>query len=478
MKTQTMIFSIRFKLFSTLLAATGGVVLCMYLVMQWTFNNGFLAHVNKQETLKYQSFARVLAQEWKNPGSWQQLQNNRLHWNKLLKSGMGIEFNLRDEEIILDDDLDLFDFQTHPPVRPGLHLPYLLDKNAEVIYGMHDKLGEIKRYPIEVEGDVVGYLGQLPQKELTDRLDLLFVRQQTNAFLLVAVLMVVISIVAVLPIAAHIVKPIKKLSQGTERLIAGKYKTVIPVTSKDELGLLSRHFNSLANTLKENEQARRRWVADISHELRTPLSILKGEIEALVDGVTKPTPEAIESLHEESEHLNRLVNDLYELSMSDIGALNYIKTDLDPIDLLSGTLDTYRGEFEQQGLTLEFVDEDQQPLQMLADASRLKQLFSNILSNTLRYTDSPGKLLVEYRVHDGNVELSFKDSSPGVIENDIGRLFERLYRVESSRNRVTGGAGLGLSICHNIVQAHEGSISAQQSPFGGVWITVILPTFG
>ncbi|MCJ8268989.1 MAG: HAMP domain-containing protein, partial [Psychrosphaera sp.] len=265
-----MIFSIRFKLFSTLLAATGGVVLCMYLVMQWTFNNGFLAHVNKQETLKYQSFARVLAQEWKNPGSWQQLQNNRLHWNKLLKSGMGIDFNLRDEEIILDDDLDLFDFPPRPPVRPGLYLPYLLDKNAEVIYGMH---GDITRYPIEVEGDVVGYLGQLPQKELTDRLDLLFVRQQTNAFLLVAVLMVVISIVAVLPIAAHIVKPIKKLSQGTERLIAGKYKTVIPVTSKDELGLLSRHFNSLANTLKENEQARRLWVADISHELRTPLSI-------------------------------------------------------------------------------------------------------------------------------------------------------------------------------------------------------------
>jgi two-component system sensor histidine kinase BaeS len=470
-----MIFSIRFKLFSTLLAATGGVVLCMYLVMQWTFNNGFLAHVNKQETLKYQSFAKVLAQEWRNPGSWKQLQGNRLYWNKLIKSGMGIDFNLRDEEIVLDDDFDLFDFEQRPLVRPGLQLPYLLDKNSEVIYGVHDNLGDIKRYPIEVEGDVVGYLGQLPQKELTGRLDLLFVRQQTNAFILVAVLMVIISLVAVLPIAAHIVKPIKKLSQGTERLIAGEYKTVIPVTSKDELGLLSSHFNSLANTLKENEKARRRWVADISHELRTPLSILKGEIEALVDGVTKPTPDAIESLQEESEHLNRLVDDLYELSMSDIGALNYNKTNLDPIDLLSGTLDAYRGEFEQRGLTLEFVDQDQKPMQMLADASRLKQLFSNILSNTLRYTDSPGKLLVEYQLKGDSVELYFKDSSPGVGVNEIGRLFERLYRVEASRNRVTGGAGLGLSICHNIVQAHEGSIDAQQSTLGGIWVTVRFP---
>jgi two-component system sensor histidine kinase BaeS len=272
-----------------------------------------------------------------------------------------------------------------------------------------------------------------------------------------------------------IVNPIRNLSQGTQRLIAGKFQTVIPVTSKDELGVLSSNFNSLANTLKENEQARRQWVADISHESRTPLAVLKGEIEALVDGVNQPTTAAIGSLHEESEHLTRLVNDLYELSMSDIGALNYHKTKLNPIQLLTSTLDSYQAECQQKRIKLD-VEIDCQPNPvLLADSARLKQLFSNIIKNSLRYTDGPGKLRIESQIEDNRLKVHFKDSSPGVSEAQMGRLFERLYRVESSRNQATGGAGLGLSICQNIVTAHDGSISAEASPLGGVWITINLP---
>jgi two-component system sensor histidine kinase BaeS len=296
--------------------------------------------------------------------------------------------------------------------------------------------------------------------------------------MLSALMMVIICVLAAFPIAAHLVKPIKHLTKGTQRLISGRYKTVIPITSNDELGQLSKNFNTLANTLKENEKARQQWIADISHELRTPLSILKGEIEAIQDGIRTSTPQTINSLHAEVEHLSLLINDLYELSMSDIGALNYQKSNIDVAHVLQDTLDSFRTEFENAGLTLVFNSKLKKVHHVFADATRLRQLFSNLLKNTLRYTDREGSLEIEISAKPNEVNIQFKDSAPGVREAELEKLFERLYRVESSRNRATGGAGLGLSVCQNIVSAHDGTITAKASPYGGVWISVSLPALG
>jgi len=216
--------------------------------------------------------------------------------------------------------------------------------------------------------------------------------------------------------------------------------------------------------------------------------VLKGEIEAIQDGVRQASPDAMESLHSEVDSLNRLINDLYELSMSDIGALNYQKEELKPVDILASTLESFRYEYEQQGIELDYdvisnkghsgKQLSGQARFMLGDAVRLKQLFSNLLKNTLRYTDSPGKLRVESETTGREIKLHFKDSAPGVSEQELSLLFERLYRVEASRNRALGGAGLGLSICSNIVKAHDGHIDAKASPYGGIWVTITLPLTG
>nr|CAA6802370.1 MAG: Sensory histidine kinase BaeS [uncultured Thiotrichaceae bacterium] len=212
---------------------------------------------------------------------------------------------------------------------------------------------------------------------------------------------------------------------------------------------------------------------DIAHELRTPLSILRGEIEAIQDGISQATPQTIQSLHQETLHLQRLVEDLYTLSISDSGSLTYHKTTLNIAGLLRETLAQFDAPLKEAQLIL--TSEIINIANVEGDSQRLQQLFQNLLRNSLRYTDTPGKLHVTLTVTSNQVSISFEDSPPGVPNESLPHLFERLYRVESSRNRATGGAGIGLSICHNIALAHDGSISAEPADLGGLKITITLP---
>ncbi len=501
--------SIRFKLLATLLAATSGLVLCMYLVMQWSFDRGFLAYINAQESPKYEALVRKLSQEWQQTGSWERIQRNRRSWEALSSEALGIERPQRPQDFARTSEnrwdrsppprierraLDRSGLEIPPPPfsqertegnqarRPpppptlnGIRMPFLLDSDKNTLYGRADQLDNVTLYPITHSGAIVGYVGQLRKKELTGELDRIFVAQQTQAFSWIALVMILIPLFIALPIAAHLVNPIKRLAAGTQKLTAGNYDTVIPVIGKDELGQLSKDFNTLAHTLAENERSRQQWIADISHELRTPIAILKGEIEAMQDGVRATTPDAIASLHSEVEHLSQLVNDLYELSMSDIGALSYKKEKSYPGAVLQETIDSFERVFAKKGINILYTPSAEASYFCLADTKRLKQLFGNLLKNTLRYTDAPGTLEVIEELGRNHVRLHFKDSAPGVAPEALKKLFERLYRVEASRNRALGGAGLGLSICHNIVTAHDGTISAAKSPFGGLWITITLP---
>jgi two-component system sensor histidine kinase BaeS len=234
----------------------------------------------------------------------------------------------------------------------------------------------------------------------------------------------------------------------------------------------------MALTLEKNERERRQWVADISHELRTPISVLQGEIEALMDGIRTVTPETIHSLHAETLRLKHLVEDLYQISLSDLGALTYRKDHLDLLEVLRDSVESYRAEFDRKNISLTISTPRGLNAIGFADRERLNQLFFNLLENSLRYTDTGGKLFVETQVSNNSLTIEFRDSEPGVPVQDRARLFERFYRVEGSRSRESGGAGLGLTICKNIVDAHEGTISAHESPLGGLLIRVVLPVSG
>ncbi|OPY11429.1 MAG: Signal transduction histidine-protein kinase BaeS [Syntrophus sp. PtaB.Bin001] len=275
------------------------------------------------------------------------------------------------------------------------------------------------------------------------------------------------------PLARRLVKPIKEMAAATHEIASGRYATRISSTSSDELGQLARDFNAMALILEKNEKERRQWIADISHELRTPVAVLQGEIEALLDGIRPVTPETISSLHAETLRLTHLVEDLYQLSLSDLGALTYRKENLDVLDVLRSSVQSYRAEFEKKHIALSLSIPEEAEAIVSADRGRLDQLFLNLLENSLKYTEIGGKLNVGAQFGNGALTIEFQDSEPGVCAEDRERLFERFYRVEGSRNRGSGGAGLGLAICKKIVDAHEGGISVHESPLGGLQVHIV-----
>nr|WP_253938133.1 ATP-binding protein [Hahella sp. HN01] len=288
--------------------------------------------------------------------------------------------------------------------------------------------------------------------------------------------MVAIALLIALPLARQFVTPIKRLAVATRQLAQGAYDVELKVSGKDELGQLARDFHQLAQTLQSNETARRRWIADISHELRTPLAIAKGELEALVDGVRPTNRDNLLSIQQEIEHLQKLINDLYELTNAEVGALRYQKDEEDLRLILQHALDRHHANFTAAGFQL-IHDLAPSPAMVWADATRLSQLLDNLFSNTCKYADPGAQVRVSLNVDHDQVRLRIEDSGPGAPDEALPKLFDHLYRVENSRNRNTGGSGLGLAICRKIVEAHEGDISASRSPLGGLAIDVTLPAY-
>ena len=274
-------------------------------------------------------------------------------------------------------------------------------------------------------------------------------------------------------LARGLLAPVKRLVEGTHQLAAGNFSTRVATNSQDELGKLAQDFNQLASTLEKNQQMRRDFMADISHELRTPLAVLRGELEAIQDGVRQFTPESVASLQAEVGTLTKLVDDLHQLSLSDEGALAYQKAPVDIVNLLEVAAGAFRERFLARGLRISLSLPEHAVV--FGDGDRLMQLFNNLLENSLRYTDAGGELQIQGRIDAHTLRLTFSDSAPGVTDAQMGKLFERFYRAEGSRSRASGGSGLGLAICVNIVAAHNGTLHADHSPLGGISVTVSLP---
>jgi two-component system sensor histidine kinase BaeS len=244
----------------------------------------------------------------------------------------------------------------------------------------------------------------------------------------------------------------------------------------DEIGDVVRNVNRMAEGLERLEGARRRWLADLSHELRTPLTVLRGHVEALQDSVRPLSPEAIDTLHEELLRIGKLVDDLHLLAVSDLKALPCQPGPADAVALLRQLVHRFEPRAAAAGLTLRLcLPEAQQALPVSWDVDRVEQLLGNLVDNSLRYTDPPGEILIGLRAQGSRIQMTVDDSAPGVPAQQLGQVFEPLFRGDLARNRRLGGSGLGLAICQAIAQAHDGHVVASASELGGLRITVELP---
>jgi two-component system sensor histidine kinase BaeS len=285
--------------------------------------------------------------------------------------------------------------------------------------------------------------------------------------------MVLAAFVLAAGLAFWLTRRVRALVSATHALIRGDYAARLRPHGDDELAQLARDFNTLAATLAAAQEARHRWIADIAHELRTPLAVLRAEIESLQDGVRPLNQDSVASLAHETARLARLIEDLHTLSLSDLGALTYHREPVDLADVLRDAVSGQGREAEARGLTLALDLEDDTIV--LADESRLAQVFANLMQNSLRYTDVPGRVSVTVRRDGDRAVVDWHDSAPGVPAEDLPRLTERLYRVEGSRSRAGGGSGLGLAIAQAIVEGHGGSLTVTASPLGGLAVRLAFP---
>lgn len=471
---------ITYRLFFLILCATGLAILCLLLITWWNIDRGFYQYLGTVDQKRMVQIVDDLGKKYEQQGNWDFLKHSSPRWDA---SGTMPFLELR------TDNRQVFapaqketdrDIAMRPPFS-GKHPDsplIILNADKKPIRGSYPPNEKVNLLPVIVSGETVGYVGVLSPRHFLHPMQVQFLSQQKLALGLGAVGMVLIVIIVSFPLARRLVQPIRAMAVATHDIASGKYTTRIPFSSTDELGQLARDFNAMALTLERHEKERRQWVADISHELRTPIAVLQGEIEALLDGVHTATPETIGSLHAETMRLKRLVEDLYQISLSDLGALSYRKENLDLLEVLDDSLESYRAESGRKGIVLKENISPDARIIVFADRERLKQLFMNLLENSLRYTDAGGSLEIAANAGGDFVTIEFQDSEPGVSAQDMERLFERFYRVEGSRNRSSGGAGLGLTISKKIVDAHEGTISAHPSPLGGLLIRISLPVFG
>lgn len=349
----------------------------------------------------------------------------------------------------------------------------LLDAAGIAVAGNRNMPTDALSLPLLIDEKPVGTLRLARQTQINAAVDLAFSRTQLRDALLVGVAILVAALLLAFALARWLLAPVRALTVATRALAAGDFGQRVATARHDELGALAQDFNRLAATLEQNRQARQRWGADIAHELRTPLSVLRGEIQALQDGVRAPTAGALDSLQAECLRLGSLVDDLYQLSLADAGALDYRFEPLDLAEFVRDALALQQRACRDAGLSLEADLAATPPVR--ADARRLGQLIDNLLGNARRYTDTPGRIRIAVGAGADYATLIVDDTPPGVPAAALPRLFDRLYRVETARARNAGGAGLGLSICRAIVDAHGGTIVAEHSPLGGLRIVVQLP---
>jgi len=470
-----------------LLSAVLMAVLAMGALSAWNLRNGFSDYLATRDVERLEQFALLVSENAEQAGGIDAMESQGVGLPELFQQFgrmQGLPPMLQAPHPI--PPRELLEARNPPP---PVHIDSIdAFKDRVAIYGLDGRArlgrtlepvkGETVERPVRVRNAVVAVVRMVKLKPVPNDVELRFLNTQYQSIVAVACVLLVIALVGAFWISGHWVRPLIEVQAATEKIAKGEFDTRLNARRSDEIGDAMRNINQMAAGLKKLEGARRQWIADMSHELRTPLSVLRGEIDSLIDGVTQQTPQAMLSLREEVLKLNSLVDDLHLLAMADLKALPCYFEEVDAARLVQRIVQRFALSATQVGLTLSLNLELEAPLLVRWDEKRIEQLLSNLLDNSLRYTDAPGQVVVRLRSNETKVFIEVEDTAPGVSSDDLPRIFEPLYRADASRGRATGGSGLGLAICEQIAKAHRGAIRAEPSALGGVLFHLELPVDG
>jgi signal transduction histidine kinase len=275
-------------------------------------------------------------------------------------------------------------------------------------------------------------------------------------------------------VASRIMQPLTQMQRITQNFAAGQLSERMPSSEIPELDRLSDSFNRMAMALEDVETRRRELVSDLTHELRTPLTIVQGYLEGMGDGTITPTPEIYNRLTRETNRLRRLVNDLQELSKAEAGYLTIKAAPTDLYPILRSLCDRFSDQLLDSALSLKLDYQPGLPLAQ-ADPERTEQILVNLLGNALRYTEA-GTVILSATLEGKQIWIAVTDTGKGIAPEDLPHVFERFWRSDRSRNRDSGGTGIGLSISQRLVELQQGTIEVTSLLDQGSTFRFSLPT--
>jgi histidine kinase len=302
-------------------------------------------------------------------------------------------------------------------------------------------------------------------------------RASFNEALMYAVLAAMVAAILLSSLFSRgVISPIQAMSVATQRIANGRYDERVQVNGEDELAQLAVRFNQMAEKLDQVESMRRRLIGDVSHELRTPLTAIKGSMEGLMDGILPANDEIFQQIHTEADRLNRLVDDLQELSRVEARAYELDLRPLDVASLVQTVTKRLAPQAETKHISVNFeLPRDLPPV--LADEDRAIQVLTNLAGNALQYTPEGGRVTISAKRLEDEVQISVHDTGVGIPPEHLSHIFDRFYRVDKSRSRQSGGgSGIGLTIARALVEAHGGRIWVESNGEGqGSTFTFTLP---
>ena len=289
-------------------------------------------------------------------------------------------------------------------------------------------------------------------------------------FFLFPIIVVVLIAIAVGGGMRRMTRPMNNLIDAARRIEAGDYSAQVPEWGSSDIRSVARAFNSMSARLKTMDEQRRSFLADVTHELRTPLSVIRGQAEAIADGVYPADATHLAPILDATLALDRLVEDLRTLVLTDAGSLALHKEPTDLGALVHDTVESFRSQAESAGVGLTTEIADKLPTAEV-DPARIRQVIGNLLSNAIRHTPSGGSIKVGVSASGGRATMTITDSGEGISTDLLPHVFERFVKGPNST-----GSGLGLAIAHEIIQAHGGSLEVQTRPGGGTVLTARLAT--
>jgi len=489
----------RLRLVHTLSLLLLGVILTAVLafggMLAWNLRSGFNDYMAARDTERLEQFAALLAEHLQYSGGMEALRNGGIDLRDLLdefaqRQGLATRAPIAGPPFASRPPLPIGPERPPPMTGPPLGLPtpppgsegfasrlgvYLPDGRLLLGVPLDANPTAALERPVKIQGNVVAWVRLRPVALVPDAVEAAFLRRQYFGIAALAAAFLALGLLGARWIAGRWVRPLLGIQDATARIARGELAIRLPTRRTDEIGDLIRDINSMAEGLERLESARRRWIAEISHELRTPLTVLRGEIDALADGIRPLNLAAAASLREEILRLGAMIDDLHLLAMADLNALPCYFTECDVVQLAQRVHQRFERRASALGISLEIMTPAEGALPVYWDSQRMEQVLTNLLDNSLCYTDAPGRVRLTIQRQQERVWLLIDDSKPDVPAADFVRLFDPLYRSDAARGRRRGGSGLGLAICAALVRAHAGRITAKPSELGGLSILVDMP---